>query len=286
MQSTSIKTQLNRLLALSALFALTGCGNDGFKVTTQFDSANGIEVGEPLIYEGQQVGEVISVEEGPNGVDVELSIQDDQVSLFHAKSVVVVNTVDQGTPVELYNRTTLDPIPLVEGQELQGLNSMFELGAWLVGDAIQVGSGTLSDLFESFTGYLEGEQFQADKEQVRAQLSAAAMAASEAVSSVETDISQALSELKVSEGEISSAIEQMGEELSPVVRELSESGSQLIQQLEQFAQNMESDSQSDSQFGEELLQSLQGVFEQLNSELQTAQPETTPEASAEVEDKL
>ena len=175
--------------------------------------------------------------------------------------------MEEGTPVEIYNRTTTDPVALQEGQELQGLNSMFELGAWMVGDAIQIGSGTLSDLFESFTGYIQGEQFQSDKEQVQQQLSSAALAAKEAVSSVEVDINQALQELKASEGEMAAAISQMGDELSPVVRELTDSGSQLIAQLEQFAQNLETQAQENPDFGKELIQSLVDVFEQLDAEI-------------------
>ena len=230
---------LHGLLLASAAIVLTACGDKGFTVTTEFASPKGIEVGEAVMYEGQQVGEVSSIEEGLNSTKVELALIPEQVALFHSKSVVVVNTMEEGTPVEIYNRTTTDPVALQEGQELQGLNSMFELGAWMVGDAIQIGSGTLSDLFESFTGYIQGEQFQSDKEQVQQQLSSAALAAKEAVSSVEVDINQALQELKASEGEMAAAISQMGDELSPVVRELTDSGSQLIAQLEQFAQNLE-----------------------------------------------
>lgn len=258
---------LHGLLLASAAIVLTACGDKGFTVTTEFASTKGIEVGEAVMYEGQQVGEVSSIEEGLNSTKVELALIPEQVALFHSKSVVVVNTMEEGTPVEIYNRTTTDPVALQEGQELQGLNSMFELGAWMVGDAIQIGSGTLSDLFESFTGYIEGEQFQSDKEQVQQQLSSAALAAKEAVSSVEVDINQALQELKASEGEMAAAISQMGDELSPVVRELTDSGSQLIAQLEQFAQNLETQAQENPDFGKELMQSLVDVFEQLDAEI-------------------
>ena len=258
---------LHGLLLASAAIVLTACGDKGFTVTTEFASPKGIEVGEAVMYEGQQVGEVSSIEEGLNSTKVELALIPEQVALFHSKSVVVVNTMEEGTPVEIYNRTTTDPVALQEGQELQGLNSMFELGAWMVGDASQIGSGTLSDLFESFTGYIEGEQFQSDKEQVQQQLSSAALAAKEAVSSVEVDINQALQELKASEGEMAAAISQMGDELSPVVRELTDSGSQLIAQLEQFAQNLETQAQENPDFGKELMQSLVDVFEQLDAEI-------------------
>ncbi len=298
---TSLKTVLSRGaqgLSLVALLALSACGDRSFNVTTQFASADGVELGEAVIYEGQPVGTVAGIDESLEGVTVELALDPESVTLFHTKSVVVVNSMEQGSPLEIYNRTTSDPIPLAEGQALQGLNSMFELGAWLVGDAVQLGSGTLSDLFDSFTGYLQGEQFAADKQAVEQQLSQAALAAQEAVKTVETDLSAALQELKASEGEMSEAIAKMGEELSPVVRELSASGSELIQQLEEFARNVEEQAQENPQLGQDLVQSLVQVLDELNAQVngqitveteegaQTYQLESeAPEGSTDSSDK-
>jgi ABC-type transporter Mla subunit MlaD len=265
---TNVSRGVIRTANLVAIaFLLNACSDSGFKVTTEFASSKGLEIGEPVMYEGQQVGVVTDFEEGLNSAKVEIALNPDKVDMFHTKSVVIVNALEVGTPVEIYNRTTADPVPLKEGQELQGLDSMFELGAWMVGDVIQLGSGTLSDLFESFTGYLEGDQFDEDKQQVQKQLSDAALAAKQAVSGVEVDLNQAIEDLKTSESKMSTAIDQMGEELSPTVRELSESGSQLIAQLEEFAQNIEIQVQQNPQFGEELLQSLVNVFGKLNAEI-------------------
>ena len=91
---------LHGLLLASAAIVLTACGDKGFTVTTEFASPKGIEVGEAVMYEGQQVGEVSSIEEGLNSTKVELALIPEQVALFHSKSVIVVNTMEEGTPVE------------------------------------------------------------------------------------------------------------------------------------------------------------------------------------------
>ena len=262
--------QIIRFLAFSLTIGLllSGCGDRGVKVHTEFTSASGLEKGEPVYLDNQVVGKVVAIDEGINSTRVDLSIDSEYANLLHTKSAVVVNRSKVDTPVEVFNRSVAEPIPISDGQELQGLDSILELGAWMVGDAIQLGTGTLSDMVESFQGYLQGEQFQSDKQEIKQQLSAAALSAQAAMKNVESDLDSALQELKASETDIALAIEQMGDELSPIVRELSVTGAALIEQLEAFAQNLETEIEQNPNAGQEIFESLSKTFEQLNAEIE------------------
>ncbi|MEO0368396.1 MAG: MlaD family protein, partial [Pseudomonadota bacterium] len=256
--------KLNILLVAAMLSA---CGLGGFTVNTEFDSAEGLEVGKPVLFNNEEIGSVTKVEEGLNSTKVSIKLNSDKVELLNTKSAVVINQMKTGSPLEFFNQGTDGAEPLVNGQEVRGFDSLMEMGAWMVGDAIQLGTGTLSDYVDAFTDYLKGEQFEEDKAAVQQQLSEAASSAQEALQTVETDMNQALEQLKESEVDISAAISQLGDELSPLIKELSVSGASLIQQLEQFAEGVEADLNENPDIGQDLLNSLIETFQKLDDQI-------------------
>ena len=147
---------------------------------------------------------------------------------------------------------------------------MFQLGAWMVGDVIQAGSGSLSKYVGAFQEYLGGQHFDDNKEQIQKQISGITESVSVAVKELEQGVGVAINELSVNEEQVAASIEQLGDELSPVVSEFARSSTELVGQLEQFITNIEKNMDvNEKQTGEKLLQSLNNTFEKLNQSIES-----------------
>ena len=66
-------------------------------------------------------------------------------------------------PIEIYNKLN-EEVLIEKDAQLTGLNSMFQLGAWMVGDSLSAGSDSLTGYVDAFQRYLNGDQFQQDKQ--------------------------------------------------------------------------------------------------------------------------
>jgi len=156
-----------------------------------------------------------------------------------------------------------------QDQEIEGLDSMFQLGAWMIGDAIQTGTGSLSKYVGAFQEYLGSEEFEDSKAQVAEQINHATKSAKEAAVMVEKEVTGAISELSINEEEMAKVIEQLGDELSPVVKEAARNSTELVAQLEKFIVNIEENADiNEQQTGEQFLQSLVDTFEKLNQSIE------------------
>lgn len=273
-----LNLKIIKILSLCLLVFLGACSDSGVNVTTRFANTQDIEEGAVVYFENQPVGDVSDVSNTNNGSIVQLNLNEDAAKIIGGGSAVVVNRLKEGGPIEIYNPGDVANKPLTDGQELKGLDSMFQLGAWMVGDAIQVGSGSVSQYVDAFQKYLQGDEFQAGKAQVQEQIGQATNAAKEAMKTVEQDVVQAMNEVLASEGEMAKAVEDLGNELSPVVKELSKSGSLLIEQLEQFAKGLENTQQGEQQAGQNLMESLLATMEKLNQSLEEGTKQSAPAA--------
>jgi len=260
---------IGRLLLLASLTLLMAARcSSGVQVSAHFENTQDIKEGTVVYFENEAVGEVVDVEATNGGSVVRLALSEEAPKSISSNAAVVVNRLKQGAPLEIYNRDIAGQETLKDGQELKGFDSMLQLGAWMVGDAIQLGSGSVSDLVQSFQDYLQGDKFQQDKAEVTAQIGAATTAAQEALKTIEQDVNTAVQELVDSEGDAAKSIEQLGEELSPLVGELAKSGTILAEQLEQFTKGLQEAQNEEQQAGQTLIDSLTAMLEKLNRSMQ------------------
>lgn len=262
--SFSIAKNFKALTAITLLAVISGCGNNGIEVTTEFRNGQGLTEGRKIYFEGRGVGEVIDIAEQGSGSLITMVINQEAAASIDSQAAVVVNRIKPGAPLEIYSSASIDTLGLKEGQQLHGLNSMIELVAWSVGDAIQVGSGELSGYVDSFQDYLQGEKFQDDRARVEQGVREMAEVASQAMKTVEQDLANAMSEVNVSEEELAAAILELGDELSPIAEEMAKSGTDLMAELEKFTQGLESATAQEQESGQKLIESLVETIEKLN----------------------
>ena len=260
---------MQNLIVLLIVVFLTACGSSDVKVTAKFDNTKDIEEGASVYFEGKSIGEISDVVTRESGSIVELSLEKSVAKKLAAKSAVVVNRLKTGAPIEIYNRVGISKNKLESGQEIEGLDSMFQLGAWMIGDVVQTGAGSLSKYVGAFQKYLGSNEFEQGKLQVQEQLTGLTESASQAVKSMEKEFNTAINELSINEEQVAQTIEQLGDELSPIVSEVARSSTELVGQLEQFIVNIEENTNFDEQqTGERFLQSLIGTFEKLNQSIE------------------
>jgi len=259
-----------RNLGLAAIICVTliACGEEKFTVNTSFSNLQDVTEGAPVMFDGQLIGEVSKVESAENIQNVELTIDPLAAEKIKANAAVMVNRMEQNSPLEIYNRNTPSEELLLSGQSLKGLDSMFELGAWMVGDALKIGAGTVSDYVEGFQEYLQSDKFQQDKDLVREQIDTARTAAESAIAQVESDLNRAADEFVASEGAAAQAIEQLGEELAPLLEDLAGGGADIAAQLEKFAAEIESSNPERQEAGKKLVESLIATLEKLNQAME------------------
>ena len=223
------------LIAFALLLTLAACSDNGINVTTTFENTQDVKEGTVVYFEDQAVGEVSDISNRGNGSLVEFSIDEDAAENISSNAAIVVNRLKEGAPLEIYNSGDATNEPLAAGQELKGLDSMFQLGAWMVGDAVQIGSGTVSQYVDAFQKYLKGDQFQADKAQVQQQVSEATTAAKEALETAGQDVVEAVDEVK---SEMAQAVEDLGDEIKPMVKEFAVAENEMAKTVEELGSEL------------------------------------------------
>ncbi len=273
-----VSNSIKAVFVLFLLLVLSACGNSGVEVSTKFSSAQDIKEGTAVYFEEKIVGEVTGVTHTNPGSHVVLEIDENAAKKISTDSAVVVNRIKPGAPLEIHVSGVASDVGLTAGQELDGLNSMFELVAWSIGDAFQAGSGEVSAYVDSFQNYLQGEQFQEDKAIVEEGVKEMAVAASEAIKSVEQELQAAMSDMSVTEEELAKAIEELSDEMSPLAKEMARSGTDLMQELDKFAQGLESASKEEQESGQKLIESLVAAIEKLNQSAEEGVNESLDQA--------
>lgn len=255
------------LVLLLSVMMLSACGDNGVKISTDFRSAQGVKEGARIYYQEAKVGQVIEVQTiGENsGSRVFMLIDLDAAAKIDAQAAVAVNRIKPGSPLEIYASAAARDFGIEDGQQLKGLNSMIELVAWSVGDAIDVGTGELAGYVDSFQDYLAGEQFEEDRARVEQGVKEMAAIASETMKTVEQDLSDAISDIAVSEEELAAAILELGDEMSPIAEEMAKSGTDLMAELEKFTNGLENATAEEQLAGQKLIDSLIETIEKLNA---------------------
>jgi ABC-type transporter Mla subunit MlaD len=272
----SVFKNANRII-LTSLIALlfTACGGSDFTVTSTFSNTKDIQEGAVVYFENQAIGQVIDAKAGDAGVTVTVKLDKQAVTKIGSKAAIVINRMKPDAPLEIHNRTQVEGDRLQDGQSINGFDSMFQLGVWMVGDSIKLGSSTASEYLESFQGYLQSDTFDQDKQAVHKQFNTAKGVAQDGIRQVEEDLNQAAEEFANSQQVAAEAITGLGEELAPLVKELASNGAELMAQLEQFAEGLESSDTDRQQAGAKFLDSLIQSMDKLNHAMQDGAEKTS-----------
>lgn len=265
---TAFKSTIRSFALISFCIVLTACGSNELQVTAQFSNTQDIDEGTTVYFNEQAIGEVADSKTQGNGSSIVIELDESAAELVASNSAVVVNRLKQQAILEIHNSNDAVTEFVQDGQQIKGLDSMFQLGAWLVGDVIQLGSSSLNEYVNAFQDYLRSDKFQQDKNTVQQQVNTASLEAQQAIESIGEELDVVMQELATKEDQASQAIEQLGQELAPIVQELANSGSLLMEQLEAFTKSLEQTDQSEQQAGQTFLQSLTAMLETLNQSIE------------------
>ena len=257
-------SHVKKYLAVAALALLVACGSDGVSIVADFPNSQNFKSGTPVYFENHVVGKVTAVDQSGQGAKVTLSLQPEAAEQMKGNMAAVVNRLRAGAPLELYNQVGNTAEPLQDGQSIRGLDSMVQLGAWMVGDAIQLGSSTLSDYVNSFQEYLSSDEFESDKAVVKQQIDTARAQASAAIENVESELTAAAESLLHSEQLAVESMQELSQELAPLVESLAGEGAQLATELQNLAESLQQHSDGQSPIGAEFLNSLMAALERIN----------------------
>jgi len=260
--------KLRAICVLSASLILSACGSNSVTVSTSFSNTQDIQQGTEIYLDGAVIGQVSDVELEGSGATVELSLDAETAKTLGSASAIVVNRLKQGAPLELINRSAADESLLQDGQSIKGLDSMLQLGTWMLGDAIQLGAGTASQYVESFQEYMNSDEFDQDKKAIQQQIDNAKEAAQDAMKSVEQELQKAAKDLQHTELEAAKTIQQLGDELAPMFEGLASTGAQLVDELEEFTAGLETADKDQQLAGQQFLESLLSTMEQFNQSMQ------------------
>lgn len=266
-----MKTNRNTaVLAILAIISLlSGCGQSGVEVSSRFDGSQDISEGTAIFFKGELAGEVIDVDADKRGKSlVTMLIEPEQAELISKQAAVVVNDLKQGRPLEIHNSANPKGLGLEEGDELSGLNSMMALMAWTVGDTLDFGGRELTGYLKSFQEYLQSDDYESDKAEIKSQIESAADDMADALENAENDITATINGHKLSGKELADAMQQLGEDLSPVIEDAAANGAKIMQELERFAQSLEAQSEEHQESGQQFLDSLSSVLEKLNESME------------------
>ena len=271
------KTSTRVIVVLMAAPIISACSTQNITLQSRFLTGSSIAEGTPVYFDNRIVGEVTRVESDDTGTNITVKIDAKAAQSISTHAAIMVNHLRTGSPLEIYARGDTTGTPLQDGQEITGLDSSLELGAWMLGDVLQQGSEVVTQYVDAFQQYLNSEQFAQDKEAIQLQIEEASKAASEALESVEREIDSAVEDMAMQEQAAAESIEQLGDELAPLVEELAKSGSQLVLEIEQFAADLErSQQQGDPHAGQQLLESLIAALEQLSASIERGAGDVQP----------
>ncbi|RBP53140.1 MlaD family protein [Arenicella xantha] len=264
------------LILLSAL--LSACSNDSLDVVVEFNNTRDIKAGTDVHWQGSTVGEVSAVDLSDGVAQVHISLDPVKAKEISSEAAIVVNRVKPGAPLEIHNPTGPIAQALQAGQTLHGMDSMLELMAWSVGDALNAGGKQLSSMVTGFQSYVQGEEFQRSKDQLQQQMTDAVESTGSALKTLEQGFADSIEDMAATEEQLAGAINDLSEELAPMVQEMSRSSAELAKQVDQFVLRMENATPEERASGERLMQSLVDMIDKLNSSMEsgaTSAPDAT-----------
>ena len=256
-----------KVSAVSIVLLLTACGSE-MVVKTSLNNTRDVKEGADVFLEQDVVGEVTDVTHSNGQTILTIELDDALAANVKQNAAVVVNRLKANSPIEIYNQKT-NAEAIQDGQELKGLDSMFQLGVWVIGDSLELGADNLTNYVDAFQEYLKGDAWQQDKKVITDQAQQTAEVAAVTVQQATKEIEKITAELGKMEGDVAAVVvEQMGNDLAPVFGELAKNGQSIVQELEKFTQNLKQKKDGEKVIGTDFIQSLEKALETLNQSIE------------------
>lgn len=262
------------VISILCAFMLTACSSE-MQVSATLNATKDVKEGDSVFLASDVVGEVIDVEQQGDKTLLNIELNNAGESSIKQNAAIVLNRLKANAPLEIYNKQAEQAL-IEEGAELTGLSSMFQLGAWMVGDSLDAGNESLNGYVDAFQRYLNGDQFQQDKKVLEngvKQLGSDVQGIAEAMTD---EVKKATQDFGLVEEKAAKAVEQFGKELAPVLGELSKNSQAIIDELEKFTENIQAQNPEAKELGTTILASLLKTLETVNEniDLKVTTPDT------------
>lgn len=255
--------QCKLIISFFLVFALSACSNSGLSVNAQFAGTKDIAEGTTVYFGDKVIGKVSEVAKTEYGSKVEMALDTELAKKVNTRAAVVINRLRQGSPLELHNPPGPIHKALQSGQQVEALDSMFQLVGWGIGSTFAASTDSLA----AFRDYLKSDEFQRDKANVGIAIDESVRLSKDGIQEVGKAIDDAVNEMNLSEQEMAALIEDLGEEMAPLVQDLAQGGTELMVELERLTRDLSDTSLENQQSGEAFLQSLDQALELLSQSL-------------------
>ena len=231
---------MKKLAILAVLLnaaVLAGCSN-GLEVNVNFSESQELQSGDPVKFNGDEIGEVSSVDKLNQGVKVALDLDPEKTeNLSTSSAAMVINQSERY--IELYANTAGQP--LESGSQIQGLNNPVDLATWTAGNALGSLQGLATSAASAFNQFLNESNWD----------------------EVAQQLNNSLSELnKQSAG----ALNQLGGELEEFIKQMQEQSSESLKQADELSQQLNEQLQKfQAQGQEDIAKALQNMLDAFNS---------------------
>lgn len=220
--------------------ALTGCSR-GMEINVKFTESQQLESGDPVIFNGVEIGEVTDIEMRDPGTDVELELDPAKTEKLTSASAAMVISQPMRA-IELYANTAGKP--LESGASLQGLNNPVDLATWTAGNALGSLQGLATSAASAFNQFLNENNWDDTAEQ----------------------LNNSLSELNEQSAQ---TLNQLGAELEDFIKQMQEQSSESLKRADELSEQLNEELQKFQQQGrEDVARALQNMLDAFNSALE------------------
>jgi len=255
----------NRLLYKAAiiplLLLLSACTGGESKQQTvdlnvHFKDTGNLAPGSKVEFGGVAIGEVVRVVAGDDDSTVEIRLDADKAGVVQKNAAAAVSGISKPT-LQIINpaEATPDTLTVADGDSLRGLNSSLEEAAWHAGKAIGMLQGAMQQATQSFSQYLESEEWQDTKREVETGLTDLGEQSAEAAETIRQNVEKMMAELEAQSDETVREAEKNFGEIEKQFRDFGEKGGKdIMNTVEQFLESLRDAMESGRRQGEEKIE--------------------------------
>jgi ABC-type transporter Mla subunit MlaD len=208
-----------------ALLGLAACSRS-LDVVVSFAAVTGLDKGDAVMLEGEQIGKVAKLENIDQRTKVVLALDPNKAKTLRSNAAAMVVAHHSTQVVEIYNSTT-GSSPLGSGRELLAIDSSLELLAWRAGEALDETNKQVGEALTSLQGYFSSPEWEQQKNELQEDLAELEQAVGRSSDQARRELEALLGSLENKSKETTKQLNQQYQELKD---DLSELGKDLARQ--------------------------------------------------------